>query len=122
HAEPRARAGDAQIAGDREFESCAERVAVDARDHRNRQPAQAIARAVHEGDEITRAVAIKRGHLRNARAADEGLLTGSAHNERAQILAFAEPLDGIDKGAHQRAIENVEFGAMIDRETTDYAL
>ena len=80
-------AGDPQVAGHRDFEPGAEREAVDARDHRHRQPAQAVAGLMHQSDEIARAAGIERRHFRDAGAADEGLVAGPAQHQRAQIRA-----------------------------------
>ena len=48
HAEHRALAGDAQIAGGGEFKPGAERVAVDPGDDRHRQMAERVAAAMHQ--------------------------------------------------------------------------
>src|SRR6516164_9128642 len=54
HPESRALAGDAKITSTGELEPGAERVAVDARDDRNRQAAESVAAAVDCGDEAAR--------------------------------------------------------------------
>ena len=94
-----------QVAGHRHFQARAQRVAVDARDHRHRQAAQAIAGAVHQRDKVLGAAAIERGHFRNTGAADERLVAGAGEYQRAQLLARGERVDRGDEFGHQRAVE-----------------
>src|SRR5206468_7263371 len=77
HAEYRALAGDAQIAGCGKLEPGAERIAVDPGDHRDRQAPKHIAAAVYQGDEDARAFPIERRDLADIGAADKGALTGA---------------------------------------------
>jgi hypothetical protein len=60
-----------------------------------------------------------RGHFGNAGAPDEGLVAGTAHDQRVQILARGQPVDRRDEFAHQRAIERVELRPVIDAEKND---
>ena len=83
HAEHRPVAGDAQVAGGGEFQPGAEREAVDARDDRHRQAPAPVAAAMHQRDEVARAVAVERRDLADIGAADKGALAGPGQDRRA---------------------------------------
>ena len=91
HAKGRSLAGDAQIAGGGEFETGAERVAVDARDDRHRQMAERGAAVMDQGDETARAGVIERGDLGDVGAADKGATAGAGQDREPQIRVGRHP-------------------------------
>ena len=114
--------GDAQVAGHRDFEPGAERVAVDARDHRHRQPAQAIAgrcTSVMKSRALARSSAAISGMLAPPMKAlsPAPVSTSARKSSRA-----AKRLDRGDESRHQRAVERVELGAVVDGEIGDGAV
>ena len=122
HAEHRALAGDAQIAGGGELEPGAERVAVDPRDDRDRQAAERVAAAMHQRDET-------RARCRRSSAAISPI---SAPPTKARSPApvritsrscrvGGELFGGLDDLVHQRAVEAVELGGVVDREPREMA-
>src|SRR5216684_3027071 len=119
HAEHRALAGDAQVAGSGEFEPGAERIAVDPGDNRHGEAAKPVAAAVDERDEIARAVLVKRRQLTDIGAADKRALAGAAKDHQAQRRIGFEKLDRLDNLDHQRAVEGVELCRIVDRQARD---
>ena len=84
-------AGDAQIAGGGELQPGAERVAVDPGDDRHRQAAERVAAAMHQRDEVARAVAVERRDLVDIGAADKGALAGAGQDHEPQLRVRGEP-------------------------------
>ena len=121
HAEHRAVAGDAEIAGGGELKAGAERVAVDPRDRRHRQMAERVAADVDGADEGAGAVGIERRELVDIGAADKGASAGAAHHRQPQLRVGGEPGHRLDDLGHQRAVERVELGGAVDGDPRDEA-
>ena len=121
HAKDRAFAGDPQIAGGGKFEPGAERIAVDARDDWHRQPAKRVAAAMDEGNEAARGGVIEGGDLGYIGAADKGASAGAGQDREPQLGVKGEPGDGLDDLAHQRPIETIQLGPIVDRQPRDMA-
>ena len=60
-------------------------------------------------------------HFRNIGAADEGRLAGAGEHQRAQVVMGGKLVDGVDEGAHQRGVERVELGAIVEGKIGDRA-
>src|SRR5579883_782064 len=122
HAEDRAVAGDAQIAGGGDFETGAERVAVDPRHDRYGQAAQPVADLVQRRDEGRGARRIERRHLAQIGAADESLVAGPAQHNRTQSFRRGQALRRGDELGHECAVEDVELARMVDGDLGDASL
>jgi len=119
HAELRGLHRHAQVAGRRNLEAGAEREAVDAGDHRDRQLARRVAAAMHPGDEAPGGRGVERRHLVDVGAADEGPVAGAGQHHAAQRLVAGEIVERRDEVRHQRTVQRVELPDIVDRHMGD---
>src|SRR4029077_5471955 len=77
HPEYGALAGDPQVTGAGEFEAGTKCITVDPRDDRDGQPAERVAAAMDQRNEVTRAVPMQRRDLTDVGAADKGASPGA---------------------------------------------
>ena len=73
------------------------------------------------GDEVARAVPIQRRDLADVGAADKSALAGAGRDQEANPGVRGELVGGLDDLGHQRAIEAVQLGRIVDRKTGDMA-
>ena len=82
--------GDAQVAGRRDLEAGAERIAVDARDHRHGSSRSALQLRCTSVMKPRRVLGIEARHLEDVGAADEGFVPGAGQHHGAQIVAAGQ--------------------------------
>ena len=63
----------------------------------------------------------RRGELADVGAADKGALAGAGQDHEPQRRIGFELLDGLDDLGHQRPVEGVELGRVVDRQPREMA-
>ena len=128
HSEPGTFAGDAQVAGESEFEPAAERQPIDGRDARlgeARQPAEAVGERVNEAGEVVgRVEAIELGDV--GTGGEGAALTGHHDDPHAGVgldgvERLVEQGDGVGADGVQPpgAIESEDRDTVVDGEPED---
>ena len=76
---------------------------------------------MHQGDEPARAGAIEAGDFGNVGAADKGAAAGAGKDRQPQFGIGRDRAHLLDDLFHQRAVEAVELGPVVDRQMHDMA-
>ncbi len=76
---------------------------------------------MHQCDEAARAIPVQCRNLADIGAADKGALAGAGQDHEPQLRVRGKPVGRLDDLAHQRAIEAVQLGRIVDRQLRDVA-
>ena len=112
--------GHHHVAGQRQLEATAERVAPDRRDGRGAQTADVV--PALEGSRRGQALGRGIGHLGDVRAGREGTLAGTGDDDAAAVGVGIERIQGVDQLAHRLDVERIEDLGPVDGHQRDARL